>query len=92
MASTKVPSELIANTAILGQHLHTTLGNTGVTANSSGLFIGQSVATSDTVQFQTVTGSHAGTIAAATTGTTQANTDNSAKMATTELLQTKFKN
>ncbi|MDA9002746.1 hypothetical protein N9J19_00080 [bacterium] len=90
MASTKVPSELIANTAILGQHLHTTLGNTGVTANSSGLFIGQSVATSDTVQFQTVTGSHAGTIAAATTGTTQANTDNSAKMATTEFVTNKI--
>jgi hypothetical protein len=90
MASTKVPSELIANTAILGQHLHTTLGNTGVTANSSGLFIGQPVATSDTVQFQTVTGSHAGTIAAATTGTTQANTDNSAKMATTEFVTNKI--
>ena len=90
MASTKVPSELIANTAILGQHLHTNLGNTGVTANSSGLFIGQPVATSDTVQFQTVTGSHAGTIAAATTGTTQANTDNSAKMATTAFVTNKI--
>ena len=90
MASTKVPSELIADLAITGDKLHTALGNTGVTANSSGLHIGQDVATSATVQFQTVTGSHAGTIAAATTGTTQANTDNSAKMATTEFVTNKI--
>ena len=89
MASTKVPSELIANSAITGQHLHTNLGNTGVTANSSGLFIGQDVSTSSNVQFNVATASHAGTIAAATTGTTQANTDNSAKIATTAFVTNK---
>ena len=90
MASTKVPSELIADLAITGSKLHTALGNTGVTANSSGLHIGQDVATSSSVQFQTVTGSHAGTIASATTGTTQANTDNSAKIATTAFVTNKI--
>jgi hypothetical protein len=88
--ATKVPSELIADLAITGSKLHTALGNTGVTANSTGLHIGQEVGTSATVQFQTVTGSHAGTIAAATTGTTQANTDNSAKMATTAFVTNKI--
>ena len=88
--ATKVPSELIADLAITGSKLHTALGNTGVTANSSGLHIGQDVATSATVQFQTVTGAHAGTIAAAATGTTQANTDNSAKMATTAFVTNKI--
>ena len=90
MASTKVPSELIADLAITGDKLHTALGNTGVTANSSGLHIGQDVATSATVQFQTITGAHAGTIASAATGTTQANTDNSAKMATTAFVTNKI--
>ena len=88
--ATKVPSELIDDLAITGSKLHTALGNTGVTANSSGLHIGQDVGTSSTVQFQTVTASHAGTIAAATTGTTQANTDNSAKMATTGFVTNKI--
>ena len=90
MASTKVPSELIADLAITGDKLHTALGNTGVTANSSGLHIGQDVATSANVQFNVATASHAGTIASATTGTTHANTDNSAKIATTAFVTNKI--